>query len=95
MFGADTKDKAEHPGLLEAGAQAFNSLLEVIAECLAAGLMQGGEPLELAGPMWSMVHGIAALAIGGDLHHVGIDEDPEDLAARATNDLLDGLGRSR
>jgi AcrR family transcriptional regulator len=93
MFGAETKDKADHPGLLVAGAQAFNTLLEVIAEGLAAGLMQGGEPLRLAGPMWSMVHGIAALAIGGDLHHVGIDEDPEELAARATNDLLDGLGR--
>jgi AcrR family transcriptional regulator len=95
MFGAETKDKAEHPGLLVAGARAFNTLLEVVAECLAAGLMRGGEPLQLAGPMWSMVHGIAALAIGGDLHHVGIDEDPEDLAARATNDLLDGLGRGR
>jgi AcrR family transcriptional regulator len=94
MFGAETKDKADHPGLLAAGAQAFNTLLGVITEGLEAGLLQGDEPLKLAGPMWSMVHGIAALAIGGDLHHVGIDEDPEHLAARAANDLLDGLGRS-
>jgi hypothetical protein len=77
--GANTKDKADHPGLLAAGAQAFNNLLGVITEGLEAGLLQGDDPLKLAGPMWSMVH--------------WIDEDPEDLAARATNDLLDGLGR--
>jgi AcrR family transcriptional regulator len=94
MFGAETKDKADHPGLLEAGAKAFNTLLAVITDCLDAGLMQGTDPLRLSGPMWAMVHGIAALAIGGDLEHVGIDEDPEQLAARATNDLLDGLGRA-
>jgi AcrR family transcriptional regulator len=94
MFGAETKDKADHPGLLEAGAQAFNTLLAVITDCLDAGLMQGTDPLRVSGPMWAMVHGIAALAIGGDLEHVGIDEDPELLAARAANDLLDGLGRA-
>lgn len=94
MFGAETKDKADHPGLLAAGAQAFNTLLGVVNEGIEAGLLQGDDPLRLAGTMWSMVHGIAALAIGGDLHHVGIDDDPENLAARATNDLLDGLARA-
>ena len=94
MFGAETKDKADHPGLLTAGAQAFNTLLGVINEGIEAGLLHGDDPLKLAGTMWSMVHGIAALAIGGDLHHVGIDEDPEHLAEQATNDLLDGLART-
>ncbi|WP_319445771.1 MULTISPECIES: TetR/AcrR family transcriptional regulator [unclassified Mycobacterium] len=94
MFGAETKDKADHPGLLTAGAQAFDTLLGVINEGIEAGLLHGDDPLKLAGTMWSMVHGIAALAIGGDLHHVGIDEDPEHLAEQATNDLLDGLART-
>jgi AcrR family transcriptional regulator len=94
MFGAETKDDADRPGLLEAAAQAFGTLLTVITDCLEAGLLRGSDPLLLAAPMWSMVHGIAALAIGGDLKHVGIEEDPEQLAARAANDLLDGLGRT-
>jgi AcrR family transcriptional regulator len=95
MFGAETKDKADHPGLLLAGAQAFGNLLEVITQCVAAGLIRAADPLTIAGPMWSMIHGIAALAIGGDLKHVGIDEDPDDLVARATNDLMRGLAPTR
>ena len=95
MFGAETKDKRDHPGLLLAGAQAFGNLLEVITQCVAAGLIRADDPLTIAGPMWSMIHGIAALAIGGDLKHVGIDEDPDDLVARATNDLMRGLAPTR
>jgi AcrR family transcriptional regulator len=91
MFGAETKDKAEHPGLLIAGAQAFDDLLQSVTACVEAGLLKGDDPLAIAGPMWSMVHGISSLAISGDLGHMGIDERPEDLAERATNDLLDGL----
>jgi AcrR family transcriptional regulator len=93
MFGAEAKDKADYPGLLIAGAQAFGDLHEAVTRCVASGLMKEQEPLKIAGPMWAMVHGIAALAIGGDLHHVGVEEQPEDLAARATNELLDGQAR--
>lgn len=90
MFGGDTS-KSEHPGLLEAGDRTFGCLLGVIAECLASGVMQGGDPLAIAGPMWSTIHGIASLAIGGDLGQVGIDERPEDLAERSANVMLEGL----
>jgi AcrR family transcriptional regulator len=82
MFGAETI-KAEHPGLLRAGTQAFDDLLDAISGCHELGMMRGGDPLEIAGPMWSLVHGIASLAIGGDLHQVGIHEDPEAMVSRA------------
>lgn len=90
MFGGDT-NKSEHPGLLEAGGRTFGCLLEVITECLSSGLIQGDDPLRIAGPMWSTIHGIATLAIGGDLGQVGIDEQPEDLVQRSANVLLAGL----
>ena len=90
MFGGDT-DKQQHPGLLEAGEQTFGVLLEVISRCQAAGIIEDGDPRRVAGPMWSTVHGIASLAIGGDLGQVGIDERPEDLAARSADVLLAGL----
>lgn len=92
MFGGDA-DKTQHPGLLHAGEQTFGVLLEVIATCQAAGLIAEGDPRRVAGPMWSLVHGIASLAIGGDLDHVGIDERPEDLAARSAGEILRGLRR--
>jgi hypothetical protein len=38
--------------------------------------------------VWSLVHGIASLAIGGDLRHVGIRDDPEALAGRSLAQLL-------
>ena len=88
MFGAETI-KREHPGLLIAGAQAFGDLLDAITSCLESGIMHGQDPREIAGPMWSLVHGVASLAIGGDLHNVGIHEDSEALAARAIAEVLE------
>jgi hypothetical protein len=88
MFGAETV-KREHPGPLIAGAQAFDDLLDAIASCLESGMLHGQDPREIAGPMWSLVHGVASLAIGGDLRHVGIHEDSEALAARALTELLE------
>jgi AcrR family transcriptional regulator len=94
MFGAET-NKEEHPGLLVAGARAFDHLLDAIARCQESGVMRGEDAREIAGPMWSMVHGVASLAIGGDLRHVGIDEPPEDVAERATNEMLTALASDR
>lgn len=88
MFGADT-DKTQHPSLAVAAGQAFGNLLEAIAGCQAAGLLGGEEPLKVAGPLWSLVHGIASLAIEGELRNVGIDQDPEDMVSDALAVLLD------
>lgn len=87
MFGAETP-KQQHPGLLIAGAQTFGDLVDAITTCLQAGVLHAQNPLEIAGPMWSLVHGVASLAIGGDLHSVGIHDDPEALAVRALTESL-------
>ncbi len=88
MFGADT-DKTRHPSLAVAAGQAFAVLLDAIAACQAAGLLRGQEPREAAGPLWSLVHGIASLAIEGELRNVGIDRDPESMVSDALSDLFD------
>jgi len=88
MFGAETI-KAEHPGLLLAGTRAFDDLLDAITACQELGMMRGLDPCEIAGPMWSLVHGVASLAIGGDLHQVGIHEDPEAMITRAVASKID------
>jgi AcrR family transcriptional regulator len=94
MFGGDT-NKAQHSGLLEAGELAFGDLLAVIGECLASGVILAENPHQVAGPMWSMIHGTASLTIGGDLRQVGIDEPPEDLVARAVDAIMKGLAPER
>jgi AcrR family transcriptional regulator len=82
MFGGDLV-KTEHPELQAAGSAAFSELLEAIIRCQEVGLLPSRDPLDIAGPMWSLVHGIASLASAGDLKQVGIEENPEDLVARA------------
>jgi AcrR family transcriptional regulator len=87
MFGADT-DKAEHPSLAAAAGQAFDDLLDAITRCQDAGMMRGQMPQQIAAPLWSLVHGIASLAIDGELRNVGIHQDPGDMVAYALSDLL-------
>ena len=63
MFGAEL-DKSDKPELLTAGARAFDDLLDAIVRCQQANLLPAGDPREIAGPTWSLLHGIASLTIG-------------------------------
>jgi AcrR family transcriptional regulator len=89
MFGSEL-DKSDNPDLLAAGSRAFEDLLDVIVRCQHARLLSDGDPREIAGPVWSLLHGIASLTIGHDLKHVGIQDDPQALAERALRRLLFG-----
>jgi AcrR family transcriptional regulator len=89
MFGSEL-DKSDKPELLTAGARAFDDLLDAIVRCQQAKLVPTGGPREIAGPTWSLLHGISMLTIGSDFSHVGIGEDPQELAERALRGLLFG-----
>ena len=87
MFGAEL-DKAAHPTLAIAALQAFADLLDAVARCQEAGIVDGGDPLEVAAPLWSLVHGAASLAIGGELRAVGVQQDPEAMIAGVVAQVL-------
>jgi AcrR family transcriptional regulator len=87
MFGAEVT-KADHPALAVAAEQAFDDLLDAIRKCQSAGLVEGEDPREIAGPLWSLVHGVASLVIGGELGAVDIHQDPELMIARSAVALL-------
>jgi AcrR family transcriptional regulator len=89
MFGAEII-KAGHPTLEIAAERAFDDLLDAITKCQEAGIVQGHDPREIAGPLWSLVHGVASLAIGGELRAVGSHQDPEDMIAGVVAQLLGG-----
>lgn len=89
MFGAELS-KADHPDLAVAGEQAFGDLLGAIATCQEAGLVGGRDPRELAAPLWALVHGVASLAIGGELRTVGIERDPEAIVTGVVTQMLGG-----
>jgi AcrR family transcriptional regulator len=50
-----------------AGQNAFGALLECITDAQRSGDLPVGDPLPLAWTSWSLVHGIAKLAISGNL----------------------------
>ena len=42
----------------------------------------------IAGPIWSLLHGVSMPTIGSDLSHVGIAKIPEALIERSLRKLL-------
>lgn len=87
MFGSELA-KTESPEVLAAGVRAFDDLLDTIVRCQESGLLPTGDPRTIAGPIWSLLHGVSMLTIGSDLTHVGIREDPEALIERSLRKLL-------
>lgn len=59
----------EYPALAAAGARAFEVLTDLVRSCQAAGAIQEGDSQQYALLAWSLVHGIAKLAIGGQFPH--------------------------
>jgi AcrR family transcriptional regulator len=57
----------KYPELAASGERAFNVLLGLVRQCQAAGVVQKGDPQQLAMLAWSLVHGVAKLAVGGRL----------------------------
>jgi AcrR family transcriptional regulator len=57
----------KYPAYSAAGEAAFQTLLGFVLESQQAGALPGSDPLPVALMAWSMVHGIAKLAIGGRL----------------------------
>ncbi len=87
MFGSEL-DKTKSPEVLAAGVRAFDDLLDTIARCQEAHLLPAGDPRAIAGPIWSLLHGVSMLTIGSDLSQVGIREEPEALIERSLRELL-------
>jgi AcrR family transcriptional regulator len=66
MFDAPIS-KRKHPDSAAAAEQAFGTLLGFVKGCQDAGRLPSGDLLQMALLAWTMVHGIAKLAITGRL----------------------------
>jgi AcrR family transcriptional regulator len=68
MFGGYVAGSgARDPELAQEGAGAFQSLVDAIMSLQQQGLVKPDPPLQLAQYIWANVHGIAMLAIDGQL----------------------------
>jgi AcrR family transcriptional regulator len=72
MFGRFVESCSKDPALVEKARNAFQVLVDSLAEQQQAGIVRKDDTLMLARLIWAVVHGIAMLAIDGQLP--GIDE---------------------
>jgi AcrR family transcriptional regulator len=62
-----SKMKSKYPEAAEAAEESFRTLLSFVAACQNEGVLPPGDTKEMALLAWSMVHGVAKLAITGRL----------------------------
>jgi AcrR family transcriptional regulator len=67
MFDAPSTTRTQHADCAEAAEEAFATLLNFVHLCQQEGRIPTGDPQEFALLAWSMVHGVAKLAISGRL----------------------------
>jgi len=82
-----------YPQTQAAGARAFGTLVRYVEACQAEGVLPPGDGKPFALLAWSMVHGVAKLAIGGRLPFSG-SADVLSFTDAATGALVRGLARA-
>lgn len=89
MFGTSGERFQTYPDLEVAANGTFMVLVEAIAAGQAAGVLQAGEPRQLARVAWSLVHGLAMLAIDSQIKFTS-QQELRSLAEFATQSLAVG-----
>lgn len=67
MFGRQVADRGAHLPLRQAADETFAILVAGIEAGQQSGFIRGGDPRELSMAAWSMVHGLSALLVDGQL----------------------------
>jgi AcrR family transcriptional regulator len=89
MFGGAVND-ARTPELATEAEGAFRALVDALATLQREGVMRADDPVTMATHVWSLVHGMAMLAIDGKLGDVATLED---LMRYAFDRLRTGIAR--
>ena len=71
MFGGAVDPQAQEPEMASEGEGAFQALVAALASLQKDGLVRGDDTVQMATYVWSLVHGMAMLAIDGKLHGPG------------------------
>jgi AcrR family transcriptional regulator len=89
MFGGFVDPKACDPELAAEAAGAFQALVDALAEQQRGGLVRPDDTVTMARFVWALVHGVAMLAIDGQLREAG---DIEALTRYTCERLRTGIG---
>jgi AcrR family transcriptional regulator len=88
MFGGFVDARAADPDLEKEAAAAFRVLVDALVAQQSGGLVREEDPSQLARFIWAIVHGVAMLAIDGQLH----DQNAEELMRYAADRIRNGIG---
>jgi AcrR family transcriptional regulator len=89
MFGGFLEGCQRDPELAQEAAGSFQVLVDALVKQQQAGRVRQDDPTQLAGFVWAIVHGIAMLAIDGQLR----GRDPDAEVRFAIQRLATGIGR--
>jgi AcrR family transcriptional regulator len=89
MFGGFVTTHETDPELMVEASGAFQALVDALVWLQDAGLVRRDDPHQLALFIWAIVHGIARLAIDGQLH--GAHSDAEELTRFALDRVHAGI----
>lgn len=89
MFGRFVESCSKDPEFVLEARSAFQVLVDSVVEQQQAGLIRRDDPLILARFIWAVVHGIAMLAIDGQLR--GQDERGDALNRYAVERIRDAI----
>jgi len=89
MFGSGFELVSSDPELGEEGKGAFQALALALGQLQAQGLVRNDDGQTQANFVWSVVHGVAMLAIDGNLQHQGMDASA--LTRYSVDRLLTGI----
>jgi len=92
IFHPEVADRTTSHALEDAAGSAFDVLVDAIKRCQHTGEVRVGSPRELALGAWAIVHGLAILAVDGQLVNRGFSsDDPLALAREVTQEIYLGL----
>ena len=89
MFGGFVAEREPEPDLAREATTAFQALVDALVAQQQAGLVRRDDPQRLADYIWSIVHGIAMLAIDGHFQHH--NTDVEELVTFAVQRIRTGI----
>jgi AcrR family transcriptional regulator len=92
MFGAEIGDKRRYAELMRADQAVFDLCVGAIRTMQESGHMTPGNPARMGLVHWSMLHGVAALVVDGQMERAGVrDEQIDEFARRVARTGALGL----
>ncbi|MEJ7729007.1 MAG: WHG domain-containing protein [Polyangiaceae bacterium] len=92
MFHPALGEHHQSDELASASSATFAVLVSSMAAAQRAGVVGGDDPVAASISAWSIVHGLASLAVDGHLARKGLSVDHGQLARTVTRHLFEGLG---